>query len=270
MYSVVFITGASSGIGKSLAYTYAKQGYRLALLARRKDRLLSIQADIESKYPVQVLPLIADVRDEAKVKLAFQQTIDTFGKIDIVIANAGNGVSGKVEDLCTGDFSRQFDVNIIGVLNTVKAAIDPLKKTKGRLAIMGSICSYISLPTSAPYSMSKYAVRALSESLRYELAPFKISVTLICPGFIESEFRQVDNLGIHHNEAHDPIPRWLLGDVKKAASSMFRAIKNRKKVLFFTKHAYVLYALRTYSSPIFDFLAVFLPKLFKKKHKVTN
>jgi len=159
-----------------------------------------------------------------------------FGSLDVVVANAGFGVVGPVEALETGDFRRQFETNVFGVLHTVKASIPELEKTRGRLALVGSVSGWVTVPNTAAYSMSKYAVRSLAEALFHELRPKGIAVTLISPGFVESEFRRVDNKGVHHPGAPDPYPKGIAMPVEKAARKMARAIANRRREIILTGH----------------------------------
>ena len=223
---VALITGASSGIGKALAYQYAKDGYRLVLCARRIERLEEIAQDLKNQ--TACLPVACDVRNQADVATAVQIAIEKFGQIDVVIANAGIGVYGNVSELKADDFERQFETNIYGVLHTVQGTTEILKKSKGRLAIVGSAYSYLTFPTLAPYTMSKYAVRALAESLYFELKPFGVSVTLLCPGVIGTEFRHVNNFGKMKEGAKEVIPSLIVMSPETAARKIKKAIDRRK------------------------------------------
>lgn len=238
---VVFITGASSGIGASLAKELNSRGARLALCARRKDRLEALTQTLK-----HAISIPCDVRKNEDLKNATNLTREHFGKIDVVIANAGFGVAGDLNELSVEDYRTQFETNVFGLLETVYATVDELKKTKGTLVLIGSIAGYVALPGISAYSMSKFAVRALAESLTHELAPFGISVVLISPGFIESEFRQVDNQGVFRPESKDPVPSWLPMRTEVAARKIVNAIQKKrphqiitthgKVAVFFTRH----------------------------------
>ena len=128
----------------------------------------------------------------------------------MAVANAGFGVVGTIEKLSVEDYRRQFETNVFARRSRpIKACLPELRKTRGRLVLIGSVAGYISTPNASPYAMSKFAIRALALALGPELAPSGVSVTLISPGFIESEIRQVDNRGVHHSHAKDPLPSWL-------------------------------------------------------------
>jgi NAD(P)-dependent dehydrogenase (short-subunit alcohol dehydrogenase family) len=230
-----FVTGASAGIGRALALEFAREGANVAVAARRLELLEKLGRDIEG-LGRQALPLRCDVTREEDVRAAVAAAVSRFGALDIVVANAGFGVVGPVEALETQDFRRQFETNVFGVLHTVKASIPELEKTRGRLALVGSVSGHITVPATAAYSMSKYAVRSLAEALFHELRPKGIAVTLISPGFVESDFREVDNQGVHHPGAGDPAPKWIVMPVETAARKIARAIANRRREIILTGH----------------------------------
>lgn len=231
MSEAVLITGASSGIGAALAREYDRRGARVALLARRTDRIASLATELRDAKAIR-----CDVCDDASVAEAFAEALAAFGRLDVVIANAGIGVNGTVEALSLDDFRRQFETNVFGALRTAKAAIAPLRATRGRLALVGSVSGYLSLPSTGAYAMSKFSVRALAETLSAELAADGISVTHIAPGFIESEIRQVDNVGALHGERRDPIPSFLVMRATVAAEQMANAIDARRPEFVVTLH----------------------------------
>jgi NAD(P)-dependent dehydrogenase (short-subunit alcohol dehydrogenase family) len=171
---------------------------------------------------------------------AVAAAVERFGRLDVVYANAGFGVAGKVERLALDDFRRQFETNVFGVLRTFYAAIAELKKTRGTFAMTGSVSAYVSTPGTAAYGMSKFAVRALAESLRGELAPSGVAVVLVNPGFVDSEIRKVDSRGRLHPDAKEPIPSWLLVPTEPAARSIVAAIRRRQAERVITGHGKLL------------------------------
>jgi short-subunit dehydrogenase len=232
---VALITGASSGIGAALARELAREGADVALLARRRDRLTALAVEIEA-LGRRALVLAADVTVDGDVERAVTATQTTLGRLDVVVANAGFGVVGPVERLTLDDYRRQFETNVFGVLRTVQAALGPLRAVRGRLVILGSVAGHIATPGSSPYAMSKFAVHALAEALGHELAPSGVSVTLVSPGFVESEIRQVDNAGTLRAEAPEPVPAWLLVSAARAARPIVRAIARRRREVVITGH----------------------------------
>jgi len=162
-----------------------------------------------------------------------------FGRLDVVIANAGFGVVGPVERLTLDDYRRQFETNIFGVLRTVHATLADLKASRGRLAVIGSVAGYVATPGSSPYSMSKFAIRALAEALGHEVAPAGVSVTLVSPGYVDSEIRRVDNAGRFQAAAPEPVPAWLLVPTPRAARQIVRAVARRRREIVVTGHGKV-------------------------------
>jgi short-subunit dehydrogenase len=235
----VLITGASSGIGKALAWECAARGDNLVLLARREELLRELKREIEAAHRVRVEVYGADVTDEPALRAAVQKATAALGPIDTVVANAGFGVGGRMETLSAEDFKRQFDVNVFGVFNTFRATIDGLKATRGRLCLIGSTCSYVSVPDTVAYCMSKYSVRALAEGLNAELAQHGVSVTLINPGFIDTEIRKLNNDQSAQPAAADPVPSWLMMGAAPAARKIRRAIARRTRERAITAHSQI-------------------------------
>jgi short-subunit dehydrogenase len=235
---VVFITGASSGIGAALAKAFARQGADVALVARRVDRLEALASEIKQSG-CRAIAIRGDVRVDGDLERAVGEARQALGKIDVVVANAGFGVVGPLHTLTLEDYRRQFETNVFGPLRTVYAALQDLKKTRGRLVIIGSVSGHVGAPGSSPYVMSKFAVRGLAECLYHELAPHGVTVTLIGPGFVESELRQVDNLGRWHAKAADTVPSWLIMPTEKAARQIVRATARRRREVVITGHGKV-------------------------------
>ncbi len=234
---VVFLTGASSGIGAALARGFSEQGAKLILTARRKENLKKLEEELNQKTE-ESIAIPCDVTQEKELSEAVLQAKQKFGKIDVVIANAGFGVAGDLESLTLDDYKRQFETNVFGVLRTIYATLEELKKTKGTLVIIGSVAGYFTHTGSSAYSMSKYAIRALAETLQFEFENYGISVVLISPGLVESEFQQIDNRGVFHPEtpSNRNLPSWLFMPTKKAAKQIIKAIKKKKKEQLITGH----------------------------------
>jgi NADP-dependent 3-hydroxy acid dehydrogenase YdfG len=232
---VVCITGASSGLGLAMARVFFEQGANLVLAARRLDRLESIAKGFTTQSQ-RAFAIQVDVSKDGEVEKAVALAVEKFGRLDVMVANAGFGVTGEVEKLSLDDFRRQFETNIFGVLRSVRAAIPELKKTQGRIGITGSVNGIISLAGNAPYAMSKFAVRALSDTLALELAESGVSVTHLAPGFVESEIRRVDNEGKLRDFTPDPLPAWLPMKADKAAREMVNSLYLRRRETIITGH----------------------------------
>ena len=241
----VFITGASSGIGAALAQRFAADGARLILTARRLDKLRDVAASLPDPGAAQVIA--CDVTRDGDLESTVTRVREAGGSIDVVIANAGFGVAGNVQDLSLADYRRQFETNVFGVLRTVQATLDELRRTRGQLVIIGSVAGHIPQAGASAYGMSKFAVRALAESLRMELAPQGIAVTLISPGFVDSDIRRVDNHGVLHEHAREPVPAWLRVPADRAAREIVRAIHNKQRERIVTGHGkFLVFAYRCF------------------------
>lgn len=236
---IVWITGASSGIGREMAIQFAREGAHVAVSARRKERLGELVKEIE-KLNQRALALPCDVTREEEVEQAVAKIISHFQRLDIAVANAGFGVGGKIESLSAEDWKRQLDVNVVGLTSTIKHSLPYLRESRGRIVLMGSIASMISSPQGAPYAASKAAVRAIGQVVSMELHGSGVSCTTIHPGFIESEIGQVDNKGVYRPEWRDKRPKKLMWPVDKAVKQMLKGIKKRRREIIITGHGKVL------------------------------
>lgn len=227
---VVIISGASSGIGKSLAIQYSKAGAFVACLGRRKERL---DETVESckAHGGNAKAYQCDVTQTNSVSVVVEQVLKEFSKIDVVVANAGFAVMGPLEKLSIEDYARQFETNVFGVLRLIKASLASLQKSSGKIIILGSVTGEIAMPGSSPYSMSKHAVHSLADSLSAELASDKITVTLVIPGYVESEIHQIDNDGKFDPRKKDPVPSSMMMSSDLAAKKIICASISGKRIL---------------------------------------
>ena len=252
----VLITGASSGIGEELAVQLAQSGAQLTLAARRTDRLEALAQKIagqgtEGTEKTQRTPRPAvvkcDVTRDGDLEMAVSGAVLAFDKLDIVFANAGFGVVAPLKKLTLEDYRRQFETNVFGVLRTIYAALPELEKTKGNLAIIGSVSGWVATPGASPYSMSKFALRALANAIAPELRASGITVTLLSPGFVASEIRQIDNQGVRHETAKDPIPPRMVVPTPKAVREILRAVAKGKREQIVTGHGKVFVAIERFA-----------------------
>lgn len=232
---VVWITGASSGLGWALALELARQGADLAVSARRIDRLHALVREIEG-LGRSALALPCDVCDEDAIREAADKVVSYFGKLDVAIANAGFGVLGRIERLDAAAWRRQLDTNVIGLALTARHALPHLRNTRGRLVLIGSVAALLPGPGTGAYAASKAAVRSIGETLNVECAGTGVSVTTIHPGYVESEIGRVDNEGRFDATRKDTRPSRLMWPADRAARVMARAIARREREFVFTGH----------------------------------
>lgn len=186
---VVIITGASSGIGKALAEELAKRGANVVLGARQYVTLCEITAELQAKYAIKALAVQCDVSKEEDCKELISQTITTFGKIDVLINNAGLSMRALFNDVDLSVLKNLMDVNFWGTVYCTKYAMPEILKTKGSVVGVSSIAGYRGLPGRTGYSSSKFAMNGFMESLRTENLKTGVHVMVACPGFTTSNIR---------------------------------------------------------------------------------
>ena len=191
---VAIVTGASSGIGEATAKTLARRGASVVLAARREGKLTDLKAAIEADGGT-ALVVPTDVTDRDAVQALAQQTLDAYGRIDVLVNNAGIMPLTLLHNMRTDDWYSTVDVNVYGVLHAVEAVLPTMiEQKRGHVVNVSSVAGRRVYPGGAVYSATKYAVRALSEGMRAELGPaYGIRVTCIEPGAVATEL--TDTIG---------------------------------------------------------------------------
>jgi short-subunit dehydrogenase len=230
----VLITGASAGIGTALAREFARRGARLLLVARRLDRLETLAAELRAAG-AQVCVATADVTREGDISRSLG-VMPPDWSLDIVVANAGFGVVGAIQDLIVEDYRRQYETNVFGVLRTFYETYAGLRAARGQFVIIGSVAGHVATGGASAYASSKFAVRAISEAMRGDLVAEGIRVTLVSPGFVDSDFRRIDNRGALHEEVPDPIPGWLRVPTARAAREIVTGVARQRAEIIVTGH----------------------------------
>lgn len=178
----ILITGASSGIGKATAAYFLAKGWQVAATMRQPDGVDLPESD-------KLLKLRLDVQDSDSVKAAVTQTVEAFGAIDVLLNNAGYGSAGPLESATDAQIRRQFDVNLFGLIDVIRAALPQMRSQgSGLIVNVSSIGGLVTFPLFSLYHASKWAIEGLSESLQYELNPLGIQVKLIEPGGVSTDF----------------------------------------------------------------------------------
>jgi NADP-dependent 3-hydroxy acid dehydrogenase YdfG len=190
---IAIVTGATSGFGKSIAYKLSENGYDLIITGRRSERLQDISKDLSSKFNINVLPLCFDVRDSAAVASAFETIPNEWKHWSVLVNNAGLALgreSLEMGDL--EDWNQMIDTNVKGLLYVTKAAVPVMKENGvGTIINIGSIAGKECYPGGNVYSASKFAVDALTRSMRIDFLPYNIRVGQIAPGAANTEFSLV-------------------------------------------------------------------------------
>jgi short-subunit dehydrogenase len=219
---VVVVTGASSGIGWALAKELAAQQCRVGLIARRKDKLDALAAEIgQAGGTAAVAP--ADVADRGQTVQALEALRAQLGPVDLLVANAGVGAPTHLEPINSAQVEQMFRVNLLGVVYAVEAVLpEMLTRGRGHLAAVSSLAAYKGLPGEGAYCASKAAVNTYMEALRIQLRGRGIAVTTLCPGFVTTPMTAPNTFRMP----------WLLS-AEEAARRMVRALRRRRKVYNF-------------------------------------
>jgi short-subunit dehydrogenase len=214
---VVMITGASSGIGRSLAAQLAQRGARVGLIARRVDLLSSVVREVE-QYGNAAVGVAADVHDADGIKSATDQIVAALGPIDVLIANAGIATATHATKLHPDELASVLQTNVVGAANSVAAVLPAMmERGKGHLVAIASLSAYRGLPMSAAYCASKAALSSFFESLRIDLKDSGVKVTIVYPGFIKTPL----------TAGREYMP--YLMEVEYAAGKIISAIERGKK-----------------------------------------
>jgi NADP-dependent 3-hydroxy acid dehydrogenase YdfG len=191
--TVALITGASSGIGEATARALAAQGAKVAVAARRLERLERLAAEIGGGGHT-ALAIESDITDQAQAINAVDRTVDELGRLDIVVNNAGQMLLGPIEDAPTEEWDRMIDLNLKGLINTTHAALPHLLSAAedsdrgcADLVNISSVAGRIARAGSGVYNLTKHGVGAFSESFRQEFADRKVRTTIIEPGAVDTE-----------------------------------------------------------------------------------
>ena len=186
---IAFVTGAGSGIGKATAVLFAQQGAHVAVISHTADEISATASEIEQAGQ-EALAIVADVSQEDQVQKAVQQTIEKWGRIDVVFANAGiNGVWAAIDELSLADWSKTIDTNLTGTFLTISHTVPHLKKQGGSIIVTASVngTRVFSNTGATAYSVTKAGQVAMTKMLAVELAPHNIRVNVVCPGATDTE-----------------------------------------------------------------------------------
>lgn len=256
--AVIYITGASTGIGAALAIHYAAPGVTLCLLANASRALLIEVAATCEQRGSSVATFFCDVSDRDRMQAVSKEIIERFGLPDIVIANAGV-CPDDPEDYVGSDQPHQaMAINYFGVIHTFADFIAPFKlRRAGQLVAVSSVSALRATPNSGIYAASKAAVNMWTEGLRLQLAPFGIAVTVICPGFVQTAMTEKN-------------PFYMPGSISadKAAVYMATAIRKRRSRYYFPLVARIIWQSFHYAPGwLYDFIITFARRHWPDKTK---
>jgi short-subunit dehydrogenase len=228
---VVAITGGSDGIGRALVDQLILKGAKVATCGRNQNKLYTLQMAHPGK-PLHTL--VADVSNINDCRNFIESTIQTFGKIDILINNAGISMRALLTDLEMDVIQKVMNINFYGAVYCTKLALPSLLENKGIIVGVSSIAGYRGLPGRSAYSASKFAMNGWLESIRTEMLDKEVHVMWVCPGFTSSNIRNaaLNNAGSSHGETTMDEGRMMTAE--KCASHILRAIEKKKRTLVLT------------------------------------
>ena len=240
MEKVAVVTGTSSGIGFETALALAREGYYTYATMRDTTKSDKIK-ELGQKENLNIDVLELDVDDENSVKTAIQKILDQKQRIDVLVNNAGWGLWGCVEDVSIDEFKAQFDTNFFSIIRLIQEVGPTMRKQgSGTIVNISSVVGRIGFPASPAYISSKFALEGLSESLRFELAPFGVNVVIIEPGVIKTNFMK--NMRMAEKSESDTVYRDITVKVvsgvkmmaemgthpKEVADTIVKAVKDEK------------------------------------------
>ncbi|HEY4715625.1 MAG TPA: SDR family oxidoreductase [bacterium] len=249
---VVIVTGASEGIGRALSLGFAREGARVVLSARSEERLKSAVYEITQNGGMAIY-VKADVSQRQEVENLFKCAIEKFSRVDILVNNAGVGLYGDLEMLDDESLNRVFRVNVMGPLYCIQSAIPAMKKQGGgHIVNISSVAGRRAMPGFGGYAMTKFALHALSESLRTELMPWNIHVTVISPGLIRTEFSKHAVRPAGASAAFSMESRRMTPEV--CAAKIIDAVYCRKREQVITLGGRILVFLNRFSPRLTDWI----------------
>jgi len=240
MEKVAIVTGTSSGIGFETSLALAREGYFTYATMRDTTKSNKIK-EIAQKENLKINVLELDVDDEKSVKSAIAQILDQKQRIDVLVNNAGWGLWGCVEDVSVDEFKEQFETNFFSIIRLIQEVVPTMRKQgSGTIVNVSSVVGRIGFPASPAYISSKFALEGLSESMRFEFAPFGVDVIIIEPGVIKTDFMK--NMKIAKKSELDTVYKDITTKVvsgvkmmvemgtppKEVANTIVKAIKDKK------------------------------------------
>ena len=230
---VVIVTGATSGIGKATAEAFGKEGAKIVITGRNAERLKEAKFFLKDRN-IEVLPLQLDVSKEEDNRILVEKTIEKFGKIDILINNAGISMRAFFKDLDLSVLKSLMDINFWGTVYATKYCLPYIIKTQGSIVGVSSIAGFRGLPARTGYSASKFAMQGFLEALRTEMIQEDVHVLIVCPGYTSSNIR---NTALLHNgdvQGDSPKDEEKMMSSEECANHILKATRKRKNILILT------------------------------------
>lgn len=230
---VVIITGGSSGIGKACAFAFGKAGAKIVITGRNAYKLEEVSEGLAA-LDIENLTLIADVSNEKNNQILVEQTIQRFGRIDVLINNAGISMRALFEDLEMKVFRKVINTNFYGTVYATKYCLPHILESKGSIVGVSSINGFRGTPARTAYSASKYAMQGFLESLRTEVMRKGVHVLVACPGFTSSNIRNAALVADGSSQGESPRDEEDMMTAEAVAAEILKATKKRKRDIILT------------------------------------
>ena len=257
---IIIITGSSSGIGKALCYEFAKQAYTIVLVARRQNLIEEFAKDISAKFGVQTMAITADVSIESDCKMFINSTIERFGKIDVLINNAGISQRALFNDLNIDVIKKVMDVNYWGTVYSSKFALPYLLKTKGSLVAITSISGMSPLPGRTGYCSSKYAIHGFMDSLRIEHLKTGLHVMTAAPEYVASNIRTHALMSDGSEQGSSPRHEKNMLSAEAVAKRIVKGVIKRRRSMMIGKKGTLAVGLSRFTPKLMDRLTYYAIK----------
>jgi len=234
---VVVVTGASSGIGEATARLFSARGCRVALVARRRERLERLRDELTAAGG-EALAIPADLAMQDEATAVLPKVLDAWGRLDVLVNNAGFGAQQRFEETTPEDVERMFRLNVLSVMTLARAALGPMRAAGGGSIVnVASVGGVVAHPLNVAYCASKHALVGFSKALRLECRGTGIRVTAVCPGSTRTEFFDVARRGIPFDRM---IEKWSVPP-EKVARAIVRAAHRDRALVFPTWSAWFLF-----------------------------
>lgn len=230
---VVVITGGSSGIGKALAREFGKRGSKVVITGRQVENLQAAAIELKSEN-IPVFAFVGDVVSPQDNARLVEETIRHFGRIDILINNAGVSMNALFLELDMEVIRRVMEINFFGTVDLTKACLPEIIKNKGSIAGISSVAGFRGLPGRTGYSASKFALNGFLEALRTELREQGVHVLTACPGYTSSNIRKSALTKDGRVQAESPRDEEKMMSAEECAAHIYKAIEKRKALLILT------------------------------------
>ena len=231
---VVIITGGSSGIGKACAKAFGDKGSKVVITGRNEENLSLVKEELKAR-DIDAIYVVADVSVEADNLIVVAKTLEAFGRIDVLINNAGISMRALFRDVSVDVIKKVMDINFYGAVYATKACLPEIEKNKGSIIGVSSIAGYRGLPGRVGYSASKFALQGFLECIRTEFLYSGVHVLTACPGFTNSNIRNTALTSDGDTQKESPLEEGKIMSADEVAEAIYRATIKRKRDLVLTR-----------------------------------